>query len=352
MRLRNVLTLLLEQSQYEVTAKKIIMTNMPKLDDGAANNIIDQFKSNELVKKKSNIITLMAILYTLNDSMDQVINITKEFADLLDDGKIKSFSVDKKDDKYALTFITSGGSTKEPKTFTDIANFVHGQKGDTSKKEKRSSEGIQPTKDKPIMSANGIDVFDARSVGKCIEYGEGSLTGIEYSFCIGKRGSQNMYSTYRINDGSTFYYIVDKNRMKKNEDGSLDLSDPLHIVVYDMLPDGRVQLTDQNNHTGDIAEFGTDYEAYQEYLEKNGIDYTKMVNRPRTEEEYWIAETIKNKNGSMDFLLYLIDQGFKRDEERHEEDPKRGVLRYVSDYINQGHTLSDEQFDYIFDNAK
>ena len=54
----------------------------------------------------------------------------------------------------------------------------------------------------------------------------------------------------------------------------------------------------------------------------------------------------------MDFLLHLIDQGRERNEERHEEDPKRGVLRYVSDYINQGHTLSDEQFDYIFDNAK
>jgi len=351
MKLKNVLTLILEQSQYEVTAKKILMSK-EDMDESKADDLINQFKSNDFVKKKGDAITLMAILYNLNDNVNQVINTGKEFIDLLVDGKIKSFSVDKVEDKYRLTFVTSGGSTKQPNSFTDIANFVHGQQSDTGKKPKKSAEGIEPTKDKPIMSANGIDVFDARSVGKCIEYGEGSLTGIEYSFCIGKRGSQNMYSTFRINDGSTFYYIVDKNRMKKNEDGSLDLSDPLHIVVYDMLPDGRVQLTDQNNTTGNIAEFGTDYEAYQEYLEKNGIDYIKMVNRPRTEEEYWIAKTIKNKKGSMDFLLYLIDQGFKRDEERHEEDPKRGVLRYVSDYINQGHTLSDEQFDYIFDNAK
>jgi hypothetical protein len=48
---------------------------------------------------------------------------------------------------------------------------------------------------------------------------------------------------------------IDKNRIKTNDNGSVDLSDPLHIVVFDMTKYGP-ELTDDHNRTGNIAEFG------------------------------------------------------------------------------------------------
>jgi hypothetical protein len=154
----------------------------------------------------------------------------------------------------------------------------------------------------------------------------GGLTGRGYSFCIGQPGN-TMYKTYRDSQSSTFYFIVDRNRFKKNEDGSVNLDDPLHIVVLDRSKNGFI-LTDADNDTGRISEYGEDIDGYIGYLKSKGVPVNKLVNRPKTDQEQKEDELLVQQNQSLEWF-------------------KKLPIEYKSAYIGRGHKLTDEQFDYL-----
>ena len=154
----------------------------------------------------------------------------------------------------------------------------------------------------------------------------GGLTGRGYSFCIGQPGN-TMYKSYRDSGVSTFYFIVDRNRFEKNEDGSVNLDDPLHIVVFDVKRDG-IELTDANNTTGRIAEYDEDVDGYVDYLKSKGVPVNKLVNRPKTDQERKEDELLGQPNSSLEWF-------------------KKLPIEYKSSYIGRGHALTDEQFDYL-----
>jgi hypothetical protein len=368
MKLKNVLALLLEASQYDIEAEKIISSDIISklMDDGVSNEeaqeraneeskkiaaqLISKAKEDTYLKQKSNSIVLLALLYTWEDSIQNVVINGSKYIKLLLKNKIGNFEIRKPYKTMAIK--KSDGKDLVIDNFIDFHQYVDGlDEDDAPKREVASAGDWVPTTDKPIMSSNGIDVYEGRSVGRCIEYSHYGVTPTSYSFCIGAKGGGNAYSGYRVRHGSTFYFIVDKNRMPVKPDGSLDTSDPLHIIVYDLQKDGTVQLTDSSNRTGHIAEFGTSVEGYQNYLKKMGIDYTKFKNRPMSEEEKWTNEITKNTNPSVDFLIDLIKYGQSREEELEPGDKKVGALRYLSHYIILGNPLSDEQFDWLYTRA-
>ena len=175
------------------------------------------------------------------------------------------------------------------------------------------------TNEKPLFDQNGIKIYDGNDVGKCIKYTTGGLTGQHYGFCIGQPAN-TMWQSYRDTKTSTFHYVVDENR---------DLSDPLHIVVVDATQHG-IELTDANNSTNNIAEYGNDTNAYLKYLGSKGVPVEQIFqNKLKTPEEE--AETAKLGSRNTD-LQWLKDLSFQE----------------KSKYIGRGHLLNDEQFNYLW----
>lgn len=215
--------------------------------------------------------------------------------------------------------------------FPELADFIHGIRDNVYKKKYGYSYSEYKAEDRPIQSSNGIDVYEAKDVGKCIKYSQGKLTGRVYSFCIGKPANK-MYQSYRDTKESTFYFIIDRNRFITNSDGSVNLDDPLHIVVYDATKRG-VELTDANNTTGTIAEYGKDVTAYQNYLKSKGINIDQLQNQPKTPEEEAEQRMLGDKNESLEWFEQLS-------------------LDYKSKYIGRGHSLTDEQFNTIVSNKE
>ncbi len=159
-----------------------------------------------------------------------------------------------------------------------------------------------------------ISVYPCNNVNDAIKYGVGT------DWCISKPGS-GMYDSYRNSSQSTFYYV---------KDGTRDSSDPLSRVMVDMQKNGVVSLTDINNTTGTIAEFGEDWEKYFEYLEKNGVDISQFVTKPITEEEIEENNLIGKKINDLEKFEKLSSE-------------------YKFKYIGRGHLLTTEQLNSIIE---
>ena len=122
------------------------------------------------------------------------------------------------------------------------------------------------------------------------------------------------------------YFIVDKNRFKTTDTG-VNLDDPLHIVVFDART-RDIALTDANNRTGNIAEYGSDVQGYICYLKSKGVPVEKLINKEKTPEEVEEQKLLGQQNTELRwFKMLTFDQRSK--------------------YIGRGHLLSDEQFDYL-----
>lgn len=272
-------------------------------------------------KNQKNIV-YMAYFYDGKINIEDIINVFNEYDSLEIKKRVEPIQMSKTGFKIG---------NKEFADFLTLSEFIHGETN------KYSSSGGSVSKDfvadkKPLWSGNNIDIYEGDHVGKCIAYTSGALTGRKYSFCIGQPGNR-MYKSYRDLKVSTFYYIIDRNRFKKDQDGSANLDDPLHIVVFDatgIKENGelRIELTDANNRTGDISEFGKDTKAYIQYLKSKGVPLEKLVNKLKTEKETKEDEAVGRYNNDLNWF-------------------KKLTFELKSSYIGRGHRLTDEQFDFI-----
>ena len=306
-------------------------------------NLIAQFRQGDKSNNKINI-PLMAYLYTIqvDKNTEQIIELVEQYRELLTKNQIGVAEI--KEDGIKI-----GG-----KLFSDYLEFaehIHSFQEARSGDWKISQEEMNNFKAeaKPMWSGNNIDIYNGNNVGKCIAYTHGGLTPISYTFCIGKHGSANLYKSYRDKSVSTFYFIVDKNKFKLDGEGNFDDSDPLHMVVFDMTELGPV-LTDANNRTGNIAEYGSDTKKYIEYLKSKGVPVEKLfVNRPKTEQEKYENELLGEQNPDLEWFKNLDNPKNPnwREPKREEGDPKESYYKFC--YIGRGHLLSDEQFDYLME---
>jgi hypothetical protein len=133
-----------------------------------------------------------------------------------------------------------------------------------------------------------------------------------------------MWQSYRDNDTSTFYFVYDDTR-----------DDRLGIVVVDVTGNGIV-LTDKVNTTGKTldpytGELTYDSKPYMKYLREKGIDTSKLVKIPKSPEEQKEHEELGVAKNDFDWFIALSHD-------------------YKSKYIGRAHRLTDEQFDYLWNN--
>jgi hypothetical protein len=119
----------------------------------------------------------------------------------------------------------------------------------------------------------------------------------------------------------------DTNKQIKSFYDAKNLDDPLHIVVFDNTS-GGILLTDADNNTGTIAEYGEDVDAYVSYLKSKGVPVDDLVNRPKTPEEDEEERLLGKENKDLEWFINL-------------------PIEYKSAYIGRGHMLTDDQFDYL-----
>lgn len=284
-------------------------------------SVIPDFVNGDKSKNQKNI-PIMAYIYA-NGYTDKknIINVLDEYNDLEIKNRIKPIQ------------LTKNGITIGDKNFDNFIRFseyIHGETNKYAKKPEGGNIANQFESEKEtIWSGNGIDIYDGTDVGKCISYTQGGLTGRGYGFCIGQPAN-TMYKSYRDSKDSSFYFIVDKNHFKVTADGQVDLSDPLHIVVFDNTRYG-IELTDADNTTGTISQYGEDTDAYVRYLESRGVPVDQLVNKAKTPEEEHEEELLGNPNNDLNWFAQL-------------------PIEYKSAYIGRGHRLTNAQFDYLMGN--
>jgi len=210
------------------------------------------------------------------------------------------------------------------KPFDDYLHWtqvIHGHQAEESYKQakKFKPSDIDFQNEKPIeTSPDGkIKVYISNSPQQCIILGKGQ------TFCVSQPGN-TMWKSYRDTKGSTFYFVYDDTR-----------EDELGIVVVDATNHG-LELTDKRNTTGKTldpftGEITTDPDSYIKYLKQNGIDTSVFVNLPKTKQEIAEDEKLGETNKDLNWFIALSPTE-------------------KSNYIGRGHRLTDEQFDYLWNN--
>lgn len=279
--------------------------------------IIGQMAKMDKSNNQKNI-PIMAYLYGNGyTNMERISRVINDYNELEVKKRIQPIQVTKNG-------LVLGDKTYQSHQFTMLFNLIDGEKNKYGEK----SKGDFKAEKKPLWSGNGIDIYAGENVGKCINYTQGGLTGKAYGFCIGQPGN-TMYKSYRDDKTSTFYFIVDKNHFGTNSDGSVNLDDPLHIVVFDNTANG-VELTDADNASPatNISEFGSNVDGYIDYLKSKGVPVEKMMNKPKDDQERYEDELLGNQNDSLEWFMKL-------------------PIEYKSAYIGRGHRLTNDQFDYL-----
>lgn len=311
MKLFEIYNGILESKKTEIEGVNIL--NRYGVENGEG--IIGQMAKMDKSNNQKNI-PIMAYLYGIgNTDIESIASIVNKYNDLDVKNRIKPIQATKNG------LVIGDKSFKDFKSFSDFIDGEYNKYGEKSKGDFKAEK-------KPLWSGNGIDIYAGENVGKCINYTQGGLTGKAYGFCIGQPGN-TMYKSYRDDKTSTFYFIVDKNHFGTNSDGSVNLDDPLHIVVFDNTANG-VELTDASNASPatNIAEYGSNVDGYIDYLESKGVPVEKMMNKPKDDQERYEDELLGSQNDSLEWFMKL-------------------PIEYKSAYIGRGHRLTNDQFDYL-----
>jgi len=164
-----------------------------------------------------------------------------------------------------------------------------------------------------------IKVYKANAVDKCIILGRGQ------KFCISQPGNSQFHG-YRNTKDSTFYFVYDNTR-----------NDDLKVVVVDATRRG-IEITDGKNDTAKTMQdpyettpkiITSNSDLYLKYLKGKGVDTTVFKNERKTPKEE--AENEKLGKGNLELAWF---RSLTYEERKN--------------YIGRGHTLSDEQFNFLF----
>lgn len=309
--LNEQVNILHESKKTEAEASNILKRGLG-IDDVASQQIITAYKQFDLSQNQV-LLPFFASLYITKQKSNigdrDYHTLLRDTSELVKDGRIKQPEV--ATDGFRVGDMVFNNYLK-------FAEYIHGLQN-MSIGHAEATDIVVETDEKPIFDQNGIKIYDGNDIGKCINYTTGGLTGKHYGFCIGQPAN-TMWQSYRDSKVSTFYFLTDSNRK---------MNDPLHIVVIDNTQHGY-ELTDANNQTGNIAEYGGDVDAYFEYLEGLGVPTDNLFpNKPKTPEEEAETKKLGNSNGDISWFKSL-------------------TYAEQSKYIGRGHMLSDDQFNYIW----
>ena len=262
-------------------------------------------------KNTDKLLLLAAYYYSKNKNIQQVKNDMTDYIKYLKNNRMPLITVD----------LLSKKPTHPWDDYIYWTQIIHGNQGEDANKEKSNFKpsDIDFQNEKPIMTSTDgkIRVYESNNPQQCIILGRGQ------SFCISQPGNR-MWQSYRDTQTSTFYFVYDDTR-----------DDRLGIVVVDVRKNG-ILLTDKPNNTGTTLDPYTgqvtnDSKPYMRYLREKGIDVSKFVNIPKSAEEQKEHEELGQSRKELDWFESLS-------------------FDYKSKYIGRGHQLTNEQFDYLWQN--
>jgi hypothetical protein len=223
-------------------------------------------------------------------------------------------------------------------TWNEFAEYATKLYTDYNQKEEiKNQKQIVLQGNDDLYTPGTIMVQPINSVEEAIRYGLGT------SWCIAQPGNAN-YQGYRDMNVSTFYFIFD---------GTREIGDPLRRVAVDAAEDG-IMLTDLNNTTGTISEFGKESGAYLKYLSEHGVNTAQFVNKSKTREEEEIDLLIGGVNTDAQWfenLSYNLKSRYIGRGHKLTKTQLTGILKerpLIEQYINTGRSLPPSELEMIF----
>lgn len=284
-------------------------------DKEVLNKLVGILPSGIKVEEKNKYLLIAAYFHRNQSDLRTLANDLDLYHRLVGRNKMKLFTFD---DKGQLN-----PQFRDYASYLDWTAAMHGMEAEDKKKvasRYKPSEGDFSRLSPIFTNADGsIRVFKAKDASDAIILGRGT------NFCISQPGN-TMFRSYRDSHAATFYFVFDSNR-----------DDNLNIVVVDVGDSfGReiISLTDRVNRTGtcqnpdssDIRD--KDYRKYFAYLRSRGVDLSIFKNEPHSEAEEMENQLLGNENKDYNWFVSLS------------ADQKSG-------YIGRGHSLSDQQFDFL-----
>jgi hypothetical protein len=175
---------------------------------------------------------------------------------------------------------------------------------------------------------------------------DAQILGQGFTFCISRMGGGNMYSYYRLNYQSNFYFIrfKDKSDAKKDFGG---FENPLYYIVLDINADGRIQYTGADNGgQGNNTKYIREEELFEKFPElKKPFDKKIFGVKPLTEEE-------KEKYAKYKELSNLVSTNREQHISKYVEstfEEKFQKLKYQEkqEYLQSGYEFPRELFDIL-----
>jgi hypothetical protein len=292
-------------------AKEILDGDMNLL-----NQIIAILPDGVKTDEKNKYLLIAAYFHKSQNNLETLKNDMDLYFRLVSKNKMKLFTFD---DNGVLN-----PQFKQYDNYLEWTSAMHGMEGEERRKEFAK---YRPTDEdraglKPLFTNQDgtITVYRANNVKDAIILGKGT------SFCISQPGNQ-MYKSYRDEHVATFYFVFDKNR-----------NDDLDTVVIDVGRNNQILLTDRPNRTGtcqnpeEASKRDTgNHVPYFNYLRRKGVDLSIFKNMPKTAQEKKEDEILGEPNKDLLWFVRLSPE-------------------YKGFYIGRGHSLSDEQFDFLVRN--
>jgi hypothetical protein len=258
--------------------------------------------------------------------------------------KVKSSPKVKKKDPFQYKW-------KELENFLD-ANFP-------SEDEKVSSDDDEKEQLK-VYEDDDVAVYRATNIRQAQILGKG------YTFCISRIGSGNMYSYYRLNYQSSFYFVRFKNKSDKKTNNYFE--DPFHYIVLDFTPDGRIMMTGADNGSqGNGTKYISEEKLFEKFPilgdlnEKNLFETAPLTKEER--EKYDKFKYLEQKTSGN-----ISDTAFKKDFEELKFSEKKEYLQagYLfppdlfeildkslrADYLNNGPSLNEKGIKSLSESEK
>lgn len=132
------------------------------------------------------------------------------------------------------------------KKFTELEKVVDIFPASRGQQKAAISQNMAETDADEIYNKDNLEIYRGDSENRCIKYGQNQ----KYSWCISRAGSQNMYNSYRFQQGTSrmFYFVFDKTRPSSKNTRSGGFTDPYHAIVIHTFENGRYAVTNAENN--------------------------------------------------------------------------------------------------------
>jgi hypothetical protein len=242
-------------------------------------------------------------LYELSDKVKKLVRDKFKQADPnLNDQQI-DFYLDRWD-KYSASFPVESRDITQL-TFDQVEQLIDTAETKSHIKGKATTDTVDTSSQDTVYDNNNLLILRGDLKEKCIRYGKG------YSWCISRRGANNLYFRYKISrDEPIFYFVFDRDRTTQ---------DPWHAVVIYVTKDNRYMVALASN-TRDQEMSWRQIESKTPKLSglQNLFKYIPMNAEERSDYEKYNAR-INDKT----YAAFSLEEKFKYIQFGHKLSPKK-----------------------------